>query len=77
MGGVGVGCGLFFFGVLSREETGKRQHQGTYNRVVFAGRHVLSNIPIFLFYMLYIEQWGFRFFILQDHRERCPRVSMP
>ena len=28
--------------------------------------------PHFLCYMLYIEQWGFRYFMIQDHRERCP-----
>jgi hypothetical protein len=27
---------------------------------VFAGRHSFLNIPIFLFYILYNEQWGFR-----------------
>ena len=52
MGGAfGVGCGWFFFGALSREEAGKRQRQGTYNRVVFAERHALSNSPIY-FYIL-------------------------
>ena len=58
-GSFGVGCGWFFFGSLSREETGKRQRQGTYNRVVFAGRHAFVKQPHFLFYMLYLEQCGF------------------
>ena len=71
-GSFGVGCGWFFFGSLSREESGKRQRQGTYSRVVFAGRHVFLKQSHFLCYMLYIEQWGFRWFMLQVHRERCP-----
>ncbi len=31
-----------------------------------------QKVPFFLCYILYIEQWGFHYFILQDHRERCP-----
>jgi hypothetical protein len=44
---------------------------------VFTGRRALLNIPIFLCYVLYIEQWEFRCCMPSDHRERCPRSSMP
>ena len=30
--------------------------------------------PHILCYMLYIEQWGFRCFMVQDHRERGPPI---
>ena len=51
-----------------RDNTRSRTSQ----RVVFAGRRVLSNSPIF-YVICYILSSGGRYFILQDHRERlCP-----
>ena len=72
-----VGCGWFFFGALvGGDGGGEETMSGHVQQVVFAGRHAFSNSPI-LCHMLYIEQWGFRCTMLQDHRERCPRASMP
>ena len=39
-------------------------------------RHEFLNSPIFML-LLHIEQWGFLYTILQVHRERRPRVSIP
>ena len=77
--GVGVLGGLWmvFLWVPCRGGTGvgKRQHQVTY---ITEGRFRWTTCVVkqshFLCYMLYIEQWGFHCFMLQDHRERCPPI---
>ncbi len=57
--------------------TGKRHRLSTYIRVVFHWTTCVVKQLHFLCCMLYIDQWGFHWFILQDHRERSRRVSIP
>ena len=51
--------------------TGKSQcvQQGRFHWTTSVGKQTH-----FLCYMLYIEQWGFRFFMFQEHRERGPPI---
>ena len=51
------------------ETTSGHVHQGRFGWTT----HVVKQSH-FLCYMLYIEQWGFHCFMLQDHRERCPPI---
>jgi hypothetical protein len=51
---------FFLGGTRGGRETVRTRSAGS----VFAGRHVLSNNHIFFVYY-YMDQWGFRFFILQ------------
>jgi hypothetical protein len=69
-----VGCGWFFFWA---GRGGKRKSQGTSTGSVFAGRHALLNSPIFLCYILYIEQWKFRCYMLQTIANGAPESSRP
>jgi hypothetical protein len=64
---------VFLVGVGGGRERVRARSVGS----VFAGRHALLNSPIFLCYILYIEQWEFRYSMPSDHRERCPRSSIP
>jgi hypothetical protein len=58
-----VGCGCFLLGGSGgAREIVRERSAGS----VFAGRHTLSNNPIFVCCILYIEQWGFHYFIFQD-----------
>jgi hypothetical protein len=69
-----VGCGCFFLGGAGG---GKRMRQGTSAGSVFAGRRALLNSPIFLCYILYIEQWKFRCYMLQTISNGAPESSSP
>ena len=60
-GGVLGGLWMGFLWGPCRRGTGaeKRQHQGTYIRVIFAGRHTLSNSPIFFVICYILSSGGF------------------
>ncbi len=55
---------------------GKRQHQVTYIRVVFAGRSVLSNSPIFYVICYILSSGGFTTSYFKTIGNGVPRVSM-
>jgi hypothetical protein len=56
---------------------GKRQLQDTYSRVVFAGRHALSNSPIFYVICYILSSGGFAASCFKTIGNGVPRASMP
>jgi hypothetical protein len=55
---------------------GKRKHQVTFSRVVFRTTRVFKQVH-FLCYILYREQWGFRYIILQTIVNGVPDPRYP
>ena len=67
----GVGCGCFFSGWGGGW---KKKRQDTFSRVGFRWTTCAFKQTHFLCYILYIEQWEFRFFMSSDHHERYPQI---
>ena len=62
------GCGFFsWVGGGGEEDSSGQVLQSRFHR-----RRAGSNSPIFLCYILYIEQWWFSLQHVKDHRERRP-----
>ncbi len=66
-----VGCGWF------RDRGGERKGQDTFRRVVFHCTRRVYKHPHFLCYILYIEEWGFHFIILQTITNGVPDPQCP
>ncbi len=62
-GGVLGGFWMVFLGGTGGERESARSRWAW---SVFTGRHSFLNSPIFLCYILYIEQWGFRYIKFQN-----------
>ena len=60
-----------------RTGEGKRQRQVTYIRVVFSGRHVFSNVPIFYVICYILSSGGFDVSCFKTNGNGVPRVSIP
>ncbi len=52
---------------------GKRRRQDTSTGLVFAGRRTFLKSPIFYVVYIYIEQWGFHWFMIQTITDGTPR----
>jgi hypothetical protein len=73
-----VGCGWFFFGALVGGGRGRERDnvRSPYNRVVFVGRLVLSNRPIFYFIYYILRCGGFVVSCFKTIVNVVPRASM-
>ena len=67
-----VGCGWFFFGV---GPGGKEEAPGYVSSVGFRWTTSAFEQPHFLCCILYIDQWGFHYFMFQTISDGDPRVS--
>ena len=56
---------------------GKRKRQGTFSKVGFRWMMLAFKQPQFLCYILYVEQWRFRCYMLQTIANGAPESSRP